>query len=138
MGGTRARMTSTPTIGMTFPGGPLPQSALRVSLAAAAELADLASLFGDLIIADMADHHIDAPELQGTGFLYLRRACWEGSLIAYGRCFITGQGATGESRTRLNDFLPALPQTLRESHDRLLLLRDKRIGHHVAQQSGQP
>jgi hypothetical protein len=115
----------------------MPRERAAISLTAASELADLASLFGDLLVANMAAHHINAPEIQGRGFLYLRRACWEGAIIAYGRCFGSGRGFGGRSCRRLDDFLVHLPEGLQASHDAILARRNQRIGHNVAPQSGQ-
>lgn len=69
--------------------------------------------------------------------MFLRRACWEAAIIAYGRCFIDGQGAVGRKRTTVHSFVGGLSPALRAAHDQVLALRDKRIGHHVASESGQ-
>jgi hypothetical protein len=126
-----------PPLGFTFPSAPAPHRRLTIDLTAEPTLADLASLFGDLLVADMASHHINEPAIQAAGHLYLRRACWEGAIIAYGRCFGGGQGATRQTRLKLDEFLVHLDTDQLATHKRILHLRDKRIGHHVAQDSGQ-
>lgn len=60
------------------------------------ELADYASLFPDLLMADMAAHHLSNSAIQGHGHLFLRRACWEAALIAYGRCFQQAGGRVAD------------------------------------------
>ena len=130
--------TDPPTLAVCIP-GTTPRSAERFDITADAspELADLTSLFSDLVVASMAAHHLNSPEIQSTGFLYLRRACWEGAIIAYARCFAGGQGAAGGARTSLDTFLEHLSAEQLDAHQQILRVRNKRIGHHVAAQSGQ-
>lgn len=130
-------MSSPTSLGITIPGNCNCSARLDVSLEAAPKLADLASLFGDLLVADMVAHHVNAPEIQAPKLIYLRRACWEGAIIAYGRCFGSGKGATGKSRVRLDEFLVHLTSEQRTCHDTIMRLRNKRIGHHVAVDGGQ-
>jgi hypothetical protein len=67
----------------------------------------------------------------------VRRACWEAAITSYSRCFEQGQGVDGKTRTRLDEFVKNLTPELRECHQRVRLLRGRRIGHHVARESGQ-
>lgn len=125
-------------LGWTTPGGPDPAYRVGVALDADPELADLWSIHGDLLIVLMSAHHLEEPAIQGPEFLYLRRACWETAIIAYGRCFQSGQSAlTGGTRKTLRDMVAQLPLDLGGCHDQVLALRNKRIGHHVAVESGQ-
>lgn len=125
-------------LGATTPRRQEPQFRVDVAVETYPELADLWSIFGDLLVASMAAHHVHDPRIQDTGLTYLRRACWEAAIISYARCFQQGQSVVkGRTRTTLEPFLDALPAALRKCHDQILALRDKRIGHHVALQSGQ-
>lgn len=101
------------------------------------ELADLASLFPDLLMAAMAAHHLSDPAIQGGEHIFLRRACWEAALVAYGRCFHQGRGPSRRSRRTLEDLVETLPADLQLVHSRLLTLRNKEIGHSVAGSSSQ-
>jgi hypothetical protein len=67
----------------------------------------------------------------------VRRACWEAAIAAYSRCFEQGQGVDRQTRTRLDALAENLPPELRECHERIRHYRGKRIGHHVARESGQ-
>ena len=69
--------------------------------------------------------------------MYARRACWEAAIASYSRCFEEGQGVDRQTRTRLDDSVTNLPANLRRCHDVLRKHRGKRIGHHVARESGQ-
>ena len=120
-----------------FPGADVIGERMDIDPDAAAELADMATAFGDLLIAGMAAHHFNEPAIQRTEFLFLRRACWEGAVISYARSFKRGQGSAGRSRTSLASLLSYLTPDLLDSHQKLLHLRDKRVGHHVASDGGQ-
>jgi hypothetical protein len=125
------------SLGIRIPGKPEPPRRVDIALEADPELADLVSIFNDLGIAGMTAHHITEPVIQETKYVFLRRACWESAIISYARCFGGGQGVTNQTRTTLHSFVDQLPEHLREVHDQLLALRDKRIGHHVSPHSGQ-
>jgi hypothetical protein len=125
-----------PTIGITFPGAPSPNSPLEIDHRAAHELVDLTTLFADLLVAGMSAHHGNDPNFEGAGMAYARRACFEGAVVAYGRCFGSGQSLVGGSRLELHNYLRLLSPAQLKVHKRLLELRNKRIGHQVAHQSG--
>jgi hypothetical protein len=110
---------------------------MDIAVEAAHELSDLATAFGDLLIAGMAAHHFNEPTIQSAEFLYMRRACWEGAVISYARSFMSGQGSAGRARASLISFLDHVSPELRASHERLIHLRNKRVGHHVASDGGQ-
>ena len=120
-----------------MPAAPLPDRQLDIRLGENSELGDLGSLLGDLLIAQMAAHHMADPVIATGEYLYLRRACWEGAIIAYGRCFASGQGVGGSSRLTLDGYLRHLSDAQRASHADIIRLRNKRIGHLVAEESGQ-
>jgi hypothetical protein len=110
---------------------------IPVSLRASPTLANLASIFHDLLIASMTAHHANDPAFAEPGFMYARRACWEAAIASYSRCFEEGQGVDRQTRTRLDDYVTNLPAELRQCHDVVRKHRGKRIGHHVARESGQ-
>ena len=85
----------------------------------------------------MSSSQAKDPAIAGPGFIYVRRACWEAAITSYSRCFEQGQGVDRKTRTRLDDFVKNLTPELRECHDRVRLLRGRRIDHHVARESGQ-
>jgi len=121
----------------TIPGVLEPSVRIEVSLLSSPELANLASIFGDLLISTMSAAQAKDPAIAGPGFIYVRRACWEAAITSYSRCVEQGQGADGKTRTRLDEFVKNLTPGLRECHNRVRLLRGRRIGHHVARESGQ-
>jgi hypothetical protein len=125
------------TWGAWFTSPPTRARRLEVPLRACPELADLVSIFfGDLLVADMAAFHINDKRIQDKAYIYLRRACWEGAIIAYGRCFGSGRGVNG-ARHRLDSYLDYLSDSQRACHEKLLALRDRRIGHIVTPNDGQ-
>ena len=127
---------SVTPLGLSFPSGDPLGVLVTIDAAAAPELVDLTSLFGDLLLASMsAGQACDASMNQSA--VFLRRACWEAAIVAYGRCFNDGQGAPGRRRATLHQFVERLSPELQAVHDQVLALRDKRIGHHVAEDSGQ-
>ncbi|MGI9165719.1 MAG: hypothetical protein ACR2G5_04935 [Pyrinomonadaceae bacterium] len=75
------------------------------------------------------------PAIVRPEFLFVRRACWEAAIAAYSRCFEQGQGVDRQTRTRLDGFVKDLTPELKDCHDRVRLLRGKRIGHYVARES---
>jgi hypothetical protein len=85
----------------------------------------------------MSSSQAKDPAIAGPGFIYVRRACWEAAIASYSRCFEQGQGVDRKTRTRLHDFVNNLTPESRDCHDRVRLLRGRRIGHHVARESGQ-
>jgi hypothetical protein len=120
-----------------IPGVAEPSVRIEVNLLSSPELANLASIFGDLLISTMSASQAKDPAIAGPGFVYVRRACWEAAITSYSRCFEEGQGVDRKTRTRLDDFVKNLTPELRACHDRVRLLRGRRIGHHVACESGQ-
>jgi hypothetical protein len=85
-------------VGITFPGTVADLlGQVGVDLSVSSELAYLGSIFGDLLVAGMAAHHVKDPNIQGPEHLFLRRACWEAATIAYGRTFMKGK-VSGEHR----------------------------------------
>jgi hypothetical protein len=65
-----------PHLGITM-ARPRQKRRLDIHLGGDSELGDLGSLFGDLLVAQMAAHHISDPTFATPEYLYLRRACWE-------------------------------------------------------------
>ncbi len=126
-----------PTLTHTIPGAAEPSIRIEVDLLSSPELANLASIFGDLLICTMSASQAKDPVIAGLGYIYVRRACWEAAITSYSRCFEQGQGVDRKTRTRLDDFVKNLTPELRECHERVRLLRGRRIGHHVARESGQ-
>jgi hypothetical protein len=126
-----------PKLTHTIPEAAEPSVRIEVSLLSSPELANLASIFGDLLISTMSAAQAKDPAIAGPGFIYVRRACWEAAITSYSRCFEQGQGVDRKTRTRLDDFVKNLTPDLRDCHDRVRLLRGRRIGHHVARESGQ-
>jgi hypothetical protein len=122
-------------LGYTFPGGGEPSVRIEVNPLSSPELANLASIFGDLLISSMSASQAKHPAI--AGLPYVRRACWEAAITSYSRCFEQGQGVDRKMRTRLDDFINNLTPELRACHERARLLRGRRIGHHVARESGQ-
>jgi hypothetical protein len=125
-----------PTLTVAIPGTVEPSIRIEVNLLASAELANLASIFGDLLISTMSASQAKDPVIAGPGFIYVRRACWEAAITSYSRCFERGQGVDRNTRTHLGDFVQNLTPELRDCHDQVRLLRGRRIGHHVALESG--
>lgn len=103
---------------------------------AASELVDLTSLFFDLQVAHMAAHDAAQPIVE-AGALFARRASMEAAVIAYARCFASGQGGHGRRPRPLDGLVTDLEPALQECHSRVLRLRDKGIAHHVATESSQ-
>jgi hypothetical protein len=90
----------------------------------AGELADLASVWADLLLVGMSLH--ERKQMQQGSQLFARRALWEQAVVAYGRCFKTGP------RRQLPDRLRA--QMVGGSvrvHDEVLRWRDKHVAHRV-------
>jgi hypothetical protein len=102
-----------------------------------AELIDLTSIFNDLVIAGMAAWFAAGKDLSAPALVFAREACFEGAIVAYGRCFVSGQGTAGRRPRLLEGFVAELDPELREAHEYLLHLRDNRIAHHIAGSVGQ-
>ena len=96
----------------TIPGVLEPSVRIEVSLLSSPELANLASIFGDLLISTMLAAQAKDPAIAGPGFIYVRRACWEAAITSYSRSFEQGQGVDGKTRTRLDEFVKNLTSGL--------------------------
>lgn len=131
------KITITPelVVGINIP-GTAPKLNINISIQNENELADLVSIFNDLLISSMAIMHVQDTGKSVYGDLYLRRACWDGAIIAYGRCFASAQGVSG-SRISILNLIDKLDPSEVECHREALALRDLRIGHHIANKSDQ-
>ena len=95
----------------------------------AQELADLASIWADLLLVQMCLHHRKSLTGKAMEQIFVKRALWEQAVVAYARCFNTGRGRP-------------LPHQLREQigedslqvHDEIIRWRDKHVAHRVDQQ----
>jgi hypothetical protein len=102
--------------------GSLLQTILSDELAE--DLADLASIWADLLLAEMSLHA--RRELKTASEMFVKRALWEQAVIAYGRCFNTGR------RRKLPDRLQA--QMAGDSphvHEEVLRWRNQHVAHRV-------
>ena len=124
-------------LGINVPGASRADKRLAVRGPRSAELIDLTSIFNDLLIAGMAASFAAGAHLSAPAFVFAREACFEGAIVAYGRCFVSGQGTAGRRPRLLEGFVADLDPELREAHEYLLHLRDNRIGHHIAGSVGQ-
>jgi hypothetical protein len=124
-------------LGINVPGSPVAGRKLAVRGPRSAELIDLLSILNDLLIAGMAAAYASGKDLSAKAFVFAREACFEGAVIAYGRCFVSGQGTAGRRPRLLEDFVAELEPELRDAHEYLLHLRANRIGHHIAGSTGQ-
>jgi len=120
-----------------MPGSATADRKLLVLGPRSAELIDLASIFNDLVIAGMAASYTSGTDLSAPALVFAREACFEGAVIAYGRCFVSGQGTAGRRPRLIEGFVAELEPELREAHAYLLHLRDNRTGHHIAGSTGQ-
>jgi hypothetical protein len=84
----------------------------------------------------MAAHGIQHDSIQGSGHLFIRRACWEGAIVAYGRCFALGRKPGGKKRHTLFSYLKHLSDEQVETHHFVRALRNRRVGHHDQDGSG--
>lgn len=124
-------------LGISMPGPSVAARKLTVRGPRSAELIDLASIFNDLVVAGMAASYVSGKDLRAPALVFAREACFEGAVMAYGRCFVSGQGTAGRRPRLLEDFVAELEPELRDAHEYLLHLRDNRIGHHIAGSTGQ-
>lgn len=142
-GSRRPRTATRPTgqaperLGVSIPGPLGADRKLAVQGPKSAELIDLASIFNDLLISGMAASYAAGKDLSAPAHVFAREACFEGAVVAYGRCFIGGQGTAGRRPRLLEGFVAELDPELRAAHEYLLHLRDQRVGHHVAPAAGQ-
>jgi hypothetical protein len=124
-------------LGINVPGSSGAEKRLAIRGPRSAELIDLTSIFNDLVIAGMAAGYAAGNELSKPTLVFARQACFEGAIVAYGRCFVSGQGTAGRRPRLLEGFVADLDPELREAHEYLLHLRHNRIGHHIAGAVGQ-
>ena len=124
-------------LGISIPGSSPTARKLVVRGPRSAELIDLASIFNDLVVAGMAASYASGTDLRAPALVFAREACFEGAVIAYGRCFVGGQGTAGRRPRLLEDFVAELEPELRDAHEYLIHLRNNRIGHHIAGSTGQ-
>ena len=115
-----------------MPGRSAADRKLAVQGPRSAELIDLTSIFNDLLIAGMAASCATGKVLGAPAFVFAREACFEGAVVAYGRCFVGGQGTAGRRPKLLEGFVADLEPDLLKAHEYLLQLRDTRIAHHIA------
>lgn len=107
--------------------------AVRVRTRAAAVLADLWTLRTDLRIV-----RANCVRLRTEDFdTQLTHALWEAAVIAYGRCFRDGAPGikTRARQARLKipkEMVEALTVGQQATHDKMLMERDKYVGHRVA------
>lgn len=107
--------------------------AVEVRTDKAAVLADLWTMRTDLKITRANCVRLRVEELDAQ----LRHALWEGAVIAYGRCFKGGAPGVKtrprQARERVPiDILSELTLAQRVTHETLLHIRDKFVGHRVA------
>jgi hypothetical protein len=124
-------------LGISVPGSAGADQKLAVRGPRSAALIDLTSILNDLLIAGMAASYAAGEHLNAPALVFAREACFEGAIVAYGRCFVGGQGTGGRRPRVLDGFIAELDSELREAHEYLLHLRDKRISHHIAGSVGQ-
>ncbi len=91
----------------------------------AREFSEWFSIWGDLRHVRQALY--DRRQIEDTGVnLFVRRAIWEGAVISYGRCYITGR-----RRSLLRKYKGGMKPEQRNRHDETLHWRDKHVGHRV-------
>lgn len=91
---------------------------------AAAELADMASIWADLQLVEMTIHRWQ--QTVAPKDLYVRRALWEQAVVAYARCFDQSR------RRKIPDALVAqMAGKSLQVHEEVLRWRNKLISHRV-------
>src|ERR1035437_5795097 len=104
-------------LGVNIPGASAADRKLAVEGPRSAELIDLTSIFNDLLIAGVAASYATGKDLRAPAFVFAREACFEGAVVAYGRCFVGGQGTTGPRPRLLEGFVADLEPELLEAHE---------------------
>jgi len=88
-------------------------------------LRDYASVWVDLLHVGQVLHLRDEMT-PGTNAqeIFTRRALWEAVVVAYGRCF-----ATGQRQTNVRDLIAQLAEPLRACHQEIIDLRNGQVAH---------
>jgi hypothetical protein len=94
-----------------------------VTGASVVQLRSWSSLWADLLHVDMALHARDQLPENPTN-LFVRRALWEGAVVAYGRT-----AKTGSRQVLIKDLLDALGPSAQRCHDEVMKWRDKHVAH---------
>lgn len=93
--------------------------------ATARELEDWASLWSDLLHAEMILHTRAAiPAIPANHFA--RRALWEAAIVSYGRTAMSGR-----RRQQVEELLTFLGSPAKELHEDLMAWRNKHVAHRV-------
>ena len=93
----------------------------------AQEFSEWFSIWSDLLHVRQALY--GRRQIEDTGAnLFVRRAIWEGAVISYGRCYVTGR-----RRSLLRKYKEGMTLEQRNRHDETIHWRDKHVGHRVDQ-----